>query len=78
MTKLICKYTEILKDIEGGLVPITKGEIYCVYFFYTKDRYILYAEDNEKYVGEIWGTVSDYFMTPAESREQRIDEILND
>lgn len=77
MSKLICKYTEILKDIEGVSVYITKGEIYYVYRrYYIDERYIIYREDEE--IGEIWGTISDYFMTPAESRDQRIDEILND
>jgi hypothetical protein len=78
MTKLICKYTETLKDIDGGSVPIIKGEIYCIYLRHSKDRYILYAEDDETYLGQIWGKVSDYFITPAESRDERIDEILND
>jgi hypothetical protein len=78
MIKLICKHTETLKDIDGVPVFIIKGEIYCVYLRYSKDRYMLYAEDDETYLGEIWGTVSDYFMTLAESRDQRIDDILND
>ena len=77
MIKYICIYSEMLERDNGRPVYIEKNKVY----FITGSPHIEYYElfcENKNFVGEIWGEVSDYFITIAEWRDKQINEILND
>ena len=77
MIKYICKYSERIDTNDFcDSINILKGNLYLIEYV---NKHIYYLYDiNARYLGEIWGTITDYFVTSAEYREIRIDEILND
>lgn len=80
MSKYICKYSTLLDTNDfASEVQINKGEMYYIEYVNKHVYYLHNLYDGEElFLGEIWGTVSDYFVTLAEWRDMQLNSILND
>jgi len=76
MIKYICIISELLDTNDFcDEINIITGKVYLIEYV---NKYVYYLYDiHEKYLGEIWGTISDHFITLADWRDQQIDSILN-
>ena len=74
MIKYICLISELLYT--NNVWEIIEGDLYIIEYV-NKHLYYLY-DNNENYLGQIWGTISDNFITLAEWREKQINSILDE
>jgi hypothetical protein len=75
--RYICLISELLDTNDFcDEINIIANKIYLIEYV-NKHVYYLY-DNNENYLGEIWGTISDHFITLAEWREMQINKILDD
>ena len=72
----VCICSEEIKDCGGKSINIFKDKIYLILPNPCIEYYELYSDD-KSFIVEIWGKIEDYFITIAEYREQRINEIIN-
>jgi hypothetical protein len=77
MIKYICLISELLDTNDFcDEINIIAGKLYLIEYV-NKHVYYLY-DINNKYLGEIWGTISEHFISLAKWREEQIDSILDD
>jgi hypothetical protein len=76
MIKYICLISELLYTNDFcDEFNIIAGKVYLIEYV-NKHVYYLY-DINDKYLGEIWGTISDHFISLAKWRETQIQSVLN-
>ena len=74
--KYVCMYSEEIYA-NGKLINISKDRIYIILANPYIEYYELFSED-KSFIGEVLGKIGDHFITIAEYRQQRINEIFND